>query len=138
MVELVDTRDLKSRALRGVWVQVPLLVLKSSLSKGEGLFCYNYYNMVVVYILFSKSIDKFYIGSCKNLNKRLEDHKYNKYSKGFTRRAMDWELYFSIDKLEYQQARKIEQQIKGMKSRNYIENLVVHPRIAEKLLERHK
>ena len=103
----------------------------------KGFFVYTCFNMAVVYILFSKSIDKFYIGSCKNLNKRLEEHKNNKFSKGFTRRAIDWELYFSIDKLEYQQARKIEQHIKRMKSRKFIENLVVHPRIAEKLVERY-
>ena len=39
VVELVDTRDLKSRDLRVVWVQVPLLVLKSLPSTDGGLFC---------------------------------------------------------------------------------------------------
>ena len=74
MVELVDTRDLKSRDLRVVWVQVPLLVLKT-LTFIVRVFCLIYFAMATVYILYSNSIDKFYTGSCLDFTARLEMHK---------------------------------------------------------------
>ena len=136
MVELVDTRDLKSRALRGVWVQVPLLVLKSSYS-GEGFFVLSLFAMATLYILHSASIDKYYIGSCLDLEHRLAQHRKQFYSKGFTKRASDWELFFKAEGLNYDQARKIELHIKRMKSSKYIENLPVHPEIIGKLIDQY-
>ena len=94
--------------------------------------------MAVVYILHSKSIDKYYVGSCKNLPRRLEEHNSNEFNMGFTRRANDWEVHFSIDSLEYHQARKIESHIKRMKSRKYVENLVLYSEMVDKLIEKYK
>ena len=91
--------------------------------------------MATVYILFSDSIDQFYIGSCKDLKLRLEQHKQNYFTIGFTKRATDWKVYFSIEGLEYQQARKIERHIKNMKSKTYIKNLKKYPEISIKLKE---
>ena len=90
--------------------------------------------MATVYILYSDSIDQYYTGSCKNLSERLEAHKNNKFTKGFTRRASDWKLFFEIDKLTYQQARGIERHIKRMKSKIYIKNLLTYPQVSEKLV----
>jgi putative endonuclease len=133
MVELVDTRDLKSRDLRVVWVQVPLLVLKT-LTFMVRVFCLRHFTMAIVYILYSNSIDQFYTGSCLDLAERLEAHRKQEYSTGFTRRASDWKVFFKIDNLTYQQARKIEQHIKGMKSKIYIKNLITYPEVSEKLV----
>jgi putative endonuclease len=90
--------------------------------------------MATVYILHSASIDQFYTGSCKNLSERLEAHKNNKFSRGFTRRASDWKLFFQIDNLTYQQAREIESHIKRMKSKTYIKNLIIYREVTEKLI----
>ena len=92
------------------------------------------YLMATVYILFSDSINQFYIGSCKDLKIRLKQHKQNYFSFGFTKRAKDWKIYFQINNLEYQQARKIERHIKNMKSKTYIENLKKYSEISEKLI----
>ena len=89
--------------------------------------------MAYLYILFSKSINKYYIGSCKDLDIRLEQHKNKDFEKGFTRISRDWELYYSVSDLNYQQARKIEKHIKNMKSIKYIQNLSKYPEIIEKL-----
>jgi len=40
--------------------------------------------------------------------------------------------------LDYEQARKIEKQIKRMKSKKYIENLKKYPDIVKKLIEKYK
>ena len=90
--------------------------------------------MAIVYIIYSSSIDKFYVGSCNDLVSRLEDHRSHKYSVGFTRRASDWQLFFKIENLEYQKARKIEQHIKNMKSRKYYDNLKKYPEISKALI----
>ena len=89
--------------------------------------------MATVYILYAKSINKYYVGSCVNLEERLEDHKNKKYSDSFTSVANDWELFYSINDLEYNQARNIENHIKKMKSRVYIENLKRFEEISTKL-----
>ena len=68
--------------------------------------------MACVYILYSNSIDNYYIGSCKEIKNRLEQHRGNQFETGFTKRADDWNVYFLIENLKYQQARNIEQHIK--------------------------
>ena len=90
--------------------------------------------MASAYILYSKSIDSYYIGSCKNLEDRLKEHSDKLFSQSFTaNQASDWELFISIDELEYSQARKIENHIKRMKSKKYIQNLKEYPEMIEKL-----
>lgn len=91
--------------------------------------------MATVYILYSPSLEKHYIGSCKELAKRLEEHNSKIYNnKSFTARVNDWELFYVIENLEYLQARQIEAHIKKMKSKKYIQDLVKFPAIAEKLV----
>jgi len=79
--------------------------------------------MACVYILYSKSVDRYYVGSCLNLSERIWQHQ-NKYFKGsYTSRADDWKVYLVIDQLAYPAARSVESHIKRMKSRQYIEEL---------------
>lgn len=89
--------------------------------------------MAAVYILYSVSLDKFYIGSCLQLNERLIEHKEKRFKDSFTAKVDDWVLYFFLDDLEYQQARNIEAHIKKMKSRKYIEDLKRYPEIVIRL-----
>ncbi|MBS1520626.1 MAG: GIY-YIG nuclease family protein [Bacteroidetes bacterium] len=89
--------------------------------------------MASVYILYSKKLDKFYTGSCKELFYRLNQHLSKEFIDSFTAKADDWELYFSIDRLEYRQARLIEMHIKKMKSKTFIQNLKKYPEIIERL-----
>jgi len=90
--------------------------------------------MASVYILFSKKLDRFYTGSCKDLSYRLDQHLRKAFSKSFTAKTDDWELFFFIDHLQYAQARLIEGHIKKMKSKVYIQNLKKHPEIFQKLI----
>jgi putative endonuclease len=78
--------------------------------------------MYFVYILYSKRIDKYYIGCTENLSKRLEDH--NAGLSNFTSKGVPWvRVYFEqLDTLS--EARKHEMEIKKKKSRKYIEFLV--------------
>ncbi len=93
--------------------------------------------MASVYIMFSEKLNKFYIGSCLNLAERMADHKNKIYMDSFTTLANDWDLYFTIDEIEGSVARTIEQHIKSMKSKRYIENLRKYPEIIEKLISKY-
>ena len=93
--------------------------------------------MATVYILQSIEKNKFYIGSCKDLYIRLEEHKSKVYKNSFTSHNDDWKLFFSIENLSYTQARNIEKHIKKMKSKTYINNLTRYPEMAHNLKDRY-
>jgi putative endonuclease len=59
------------------------------------------------------------------------------YKKAFTSQATDWELFLSIENLDYKCARAIEAHIKKMKSKIYLENLKKYPEITERLKKRY-
>ena len=94
-------------------------------------------HMASVYILFSDHLNRFYIGSCKDLSYRIDQHLNKEFIKSFTAKAEDWELYISIDNLVYEQARLIELHVKKMKSKNYIQNLRKYPEIIERLKKKY-
>jgi len=78
--------------------------------------------MHYTYILFSKSKNKYYIGSTSNLEERLNKHNSN--HKGFTGGIGDWKIIYSEKFENYNLALKREKQIKKWKSRVMIEKLI--------------
>jgi putative endonuclease len=94
----------------------------------------------IVYILFSKSLDRFYIGSTIiSIDTRLERHLENYYGKNkFTAKTKDWMVFCAIECKSKLQAFKIESHIKRMKSKKYIKNLSLYPKMRRKLLDRYQ
>jgi len=90
------------------------------------------------YIIYSKSLNKFYIGETEDLDKRLQMHNEGYFKESYTSKVSDWILYHVINCLNRKQARLIEAHIKRMKSRKYIENLTNYPELTEQLLDRFK
>ncbi|RMH60821.1 MAG: GIY-YIG nuclease family protein [Calditrichaeota bacterium] len=80
--------------------------------------------MWFVYILYSDSIDRYYIGSTENLDWRLERHNagWGKY----TKRGIPWRIVYTESHENKTAAQKRERQIKKKKSRKYIEFLIRH------------
>ncbi|HJR99704.1 MAG TPA: GIY-YIG nuclease family protein, partial [Flavobacterium sp.] len=76
----------------------------------------------IVYILFSESKNKFYIGFTSNLEDRLIRH--NQKSKGFTGNANDWKVVYTEKYETKELAHKRELQIKSWKSRIKIQELI--------------
>jgi putative endonuclease len=93
--------------------------------------------MASVYVLYSNTLNRYYIGSCKDLSYRIDQHINKDFTNAFTAKVQDWTLYFYIDELEYKQARMIEQHIKKMKSSTYVKNLKQYPEIIKKLIEKY-
>ena len=90
--------------------------------------------MASVYILYSSTLDHFYVGSCAELSFRLQQHLNKDFIHSFTAKANDWAVFYTIENLSYPQARSIEAHIKKMKSRVYIMNLKKYPEMTEKLV----
>jgi putative endonuclease len=67
-------------------------------------------------------MDSYYIGSCEDLDKRMNDH-LNSKSK-FTKKAKDWELKYFETFNTRSEAMKREYEIKRKKSRKYIVYLI--------------
>ena len=68
----------------------------------------------IVYILFSKTKNRFYIGFTSNLEERIIRH--NQKSKGFTGSVNDWELVYQETFQTKELAIAREKQIKSWKS----------------------
>ena len=78
--------------------------------------------MFYTYIIFSKNLDKYYTGSCENIQNRLDDH-CNSRSK-YTKVVKDWVLVY-FEKFDCRSlAVQREMEIKKKKSRKYIEFLI--------------
>jgi len=81
------------------------------------------------YIIYSASIDKFYIGAtCDLIQERLRKHNSN--HSGFTGKANDWSIVYKEAFADYSHALKREKDIKKWKSRKKIEKLIAdseHP-----------
>ncbi len=86
-----------------------------------------------VYVLYSKTLDRFYIGQTQDLNERLLLHADKQFEDSFTSRAIDWELFHTIICKSRVQAIQIEGHIKKMKSRKYLLDLKAYPEVADKL-----
>ena len=80
--------------------------------------------MFFTYILYSRSIDRYYIGHTSNLKIRLQNHLSG--STRFTSQTDDWEMIYSEEYATKAEAMKKEQQIKRMKSRSFIKELTGH------------
>ena len=75
-----------------------------------------------VYLLFSESKNRYYIGYSSNLEARLIRH--NQKSKGFTGNTNDWKVVYTEQYNTKEEAQKCELQIKSWKSRTKIQELI--------------
>ncbi len=78
--------------------------------------------MFKLYILYSKQIDKYYVGHTANIELRLQRH--NEGSTRFTSQTNDWIIVYTETYNTKGEAMKRENEIKRKKSRKYIEGLV--------------
>ena len=77
-----------------------------------------------VYILFSETKNRFYIGFTSNLEERLIRH--NQKSKGFTGSVDDWKVVYTENYQTKELAHQRELQIKSWKSRIKIQELILN------------
>ena len=78
--------------------------------------------MFYTYILFSDTINKFYVGASENPEERLKKH--NAKNKGFTNQTSDWQIVFLKSFDTKSEALAYEKQIKNWKSAIKIQKLI--------------
>ncbi|QQS50534.1 MAG: GIY-YIG nuclease family protein [Bacteroidota bacterium] len=79
--------------------------------------------MVTVYILRSKTLNKFYTGQTDNLERRMEEH--NRGKTPFTKSGIPWILIYSIPLESRAEAMKLEKQIKKRGAERFLNDLGV-------------
>ncbi len=80
--------------------------------------------MYYLYILYSSSINKYYIGETVNVSERLVQHNLGYFKGSYTKRASDWELKLVLNFDSIEQSRAAEAFIKRMNSSKFIERLL--------------
>ncbi len=76
-----------------------------------------------VYILYSLSYDRYYIGHTNDIFRRVEEHNTNSRMT-YTHKYRPWKLKTHYEFGSRSNAMKIEKYIKRMKSRKVIERLI--------------
>ena len=90
--------------------------------------------MHVVYVIFSPSLDRYYVGEAEDLGMRLSQHNDHHYKGSFTVRASDWEVRTSLSCRDRSHARLVEAYIKRQRKRSFIERLIAEAGLREWLL----
>ena len=78
--------------------------------------------MFTVYAIYSKSIDRIYIGQTSDLELRLRNHR--EFNKGFTARANDWEVIHTEEVESRREALKREKQLKTSAGRRFLRSKI--------------
>jgi putative endonuclease len=78
--------------------------------------------MSFVYVLWSESLKKRYIGSCEDLPQRLIQH--NKGQSKFTKGGIPWKLIYSEELENTSQARKRELFMKSGAGRKWLDEML--------------
>jgi putative endonuclease len=124
------------KKIRAIW-SFFILILLTAIGARFGSM-YSNKSMFYVYILYSSSANKFYIGQTYDLNNRISEHNNGIFKGSFTSQASDWEYYVIIECSSRQQALNIEQHIKRMRTRTYYKNLKNCPDLSAKLIALYK
>jgi putative endonuclease len=78
--------------------------------------------MYHVYILYSNKIDRFYTGYTNNLERRFAEH--NRKKGKYTDMGIPWQIVYTEQFENIEDAKNREADIKAHKSRLYIEELL--------------
>ncbi len=94
--------------------------------------------MHYLYILYSKSSQKFYIGETNDINERMLKHNNHSYSNSFTKIANDWEIVLSFICNDRDEALYLERFIKKMKSKTFNNKIIADSSILRDILSKRK
>lgn len=77
-----------------------------------------------VYIIYSPSFDRYYVGESVNAANRTKEHNSGFYRNASTSYTRDWQLALELWVSDRSQAIKLERYIKSMKSKAFIRKLL--------------
>ena len=92
--------------------------------------------MHYLYVIYSPSIDRYYVGESPNVINRLDQHNSHYFRKGFTKAAQDWKIVLSTAWEHKDDAMYLEKFMKRMKSKTFIEKIIEDRTILKDILEK--
>ena len=93
--------------------------------------------MHYLYIIYSESINRYYIGESPDAEIRLGQHNNHYFNTNFTNAANDWKFSLKYRCQNREQALFLEKFIKRMKSRVFIQKIIENPEILSEILKKH-
>ncbi|MEI2750850.1 MAG: GIY-YIG nuclease family protein [Ferruginibacter sp.] len=78
--------------------------------------------MVHIYVLYSHSAQKYYVGMTKNLQQRIKEHNAGKST--FTAAYKPWILIYSETEESYSTARIREKYLKSAAGKKFVEKVI--------------
>ena len=91
-----------------------------------------------LYILYSNTSAKYYVGETHDVQQRIFSHNHHSYTNSFSKIANDWTLVLSFACVSRNDALKLERFIKKMKSKVFIEKIIQNPEILTDILSKLK
>ena len=88
------------------------------------------------YIIYSENLDRYYIGESLDSEHRLNQHNTHYFKKNFTKAASDWILKLNYETSTKEEAFTLERFVKRMKSKKFIEKIILNPSILTDILEK--
>jgi putative endonuclease len=76
----------------------------------------------------------YYIGETHDIEERISKHNNHTYKKSFTKIATDWEVILKFECSNRSEALYLERFIKKMKSKVFIEKIILNPDILRDIL----
>jgi len=77
--------------------------------------------MYYVYVVYNRRYSKSYTGETNNLDERLRAHNDHRFTTSYTTRFPgSWELIYSEECINRQEARKREKQLKSYRGRQFL------------------
>ena len=92
--------------------------------------------MYYCYVIYSQTLNKYYIGESDDVERRLELHNSGYFARAYSKRATDWSLFVVIPCPTRITALKIEKYLKKKKSRKYIERIKSNPEMINELISK--
>ena len=92
--------------------------------------------MYFVYIIYSDKLNRYYVGTTDDVERRLSEHNHDFYKNSFTSKGIPWDLKLSYKTPSSQKAYDLERFIKKMKSRVFIEKILADPNILDECIEK--
>ena len=93
--------------------------------------------MHYLYIIYSENLCKYYVGETPNVETRLIQHNEHYFKTNFTKSANDWKVLLKYECENKKEALFLEKFIKKMKSKIFIEKIIVEPKILKDILQRY-
>ncbi|MBK5213266.1 MAG: GIY-YIG nuclease family protein [Flavobacteriaceae bacterium] len=92
--------------------------------------------MHYLYIIYSETINRYYIGESHDADERLKQHNIHYFKSNFTKASNDWKLSLKYLCRNKEEAVFLEKFIKKMKSRVFIKKVIENPEILTDLLKK--